>query len=172
MHDTYYTVGKIVNTHGLRGELKILPTTDFPEERFQKGSELWIEHPELADRIPVTVEASRLHKTTYLLKLKQFDHIQDVEKFKGGLLKVSSQYLQPLPPDEFYYHEIIGCRVMTEEGEELGVIEEILSPGANDVWVVKRPKGKPVLIPYIDDVVKQVDVNEKLVTIHLMEGLI
>lgn len=172
MQDTYYTVGKIVNTHGLRGELKILPTTDFPDERFQKGSELFIEHPQLAERLPVTVASAKPHKNTYLLKLKQYDHIQDVEKFKGGLLKVSSRHLRELPPGEYYYHEIIGCKVFTEKGEELGVIEEILSPGANDVWVVKRPQGKPVLIPYIDDVVKQVDITEKRVTIHLMEGLI
>lgn len=172
MDEKFYTVGKIVNTHGLRGDLKIFPTTDFPEERFRKGSELVIEHEGLADLLPVTVQSAKVHKNTYLIKFEQFDDINDVERFKGGLLKVSSKYLSELGPDEYYHHEIIGCKVITEEGEELGVISEILSPGANDVWVVERPQGKPVLIPYIDDVVKQVDVKEKRVLIHLMEGLI
>ncbi len=172
MQETFYTVGKIVNTHGLRGHLKIWPTTDFPEERFSQGSELVIEHEKLDARIPVTVESAKLHKKTYLIKFEQFDDINEVERFKGGLLKVSSKYLSELPPGEYYYHEIIGCEVITEDGEVLGVISEILAPGANDVWVVQREKGKPVLIPYIDEVVKEVDVQNKRVKIHLMEGLI
>lgn len=172
MQEKFYTVGEIVNTHGLRGELKILSTTHFPEERFRQGSELVIEHPKFPERIPVTVESSRVHKNIYLIKLKNFNHINEVEKFKGGLLKVSSRFLGELEPGEYYHHEIIGCEVFTEEGEKLGVISEILSPGANDVWVVEREVGKPVLVPYIDDVVKQVDVEEKKVIIHLMEGLI
>ncbi len=94
MQDTYYTVGKIVNTHGLRGELKILPTTDFPDERFQKGSELLIEHPQLAERLPVTVASAKPHKNTYLLKLKQYDHIQDVEKFKGRIAQSELSHLR------------------------------------------------------------------------------
>jgi len=172
MQEKFYTVGKIVNTHGLRGELKIVPTTDFPEERFKTGSELVIEHEKLDDRVVVHVESARIHKQTYLIKFKEFHDINEVEHFKGGLLKVSSKYLNELEPGEFYYHEIIGCKVVTDDGKELGVIREILSPGANDVWVVHQERGKPVLIPYIDDVVKHVDVKEKRVIIHLMEGLI
>jgi len=172
MRETYYTVGKIVNTHGLRGELKIWPTTDFPKERFKRGSELLIIHEEKGISLPVTVESAKEHKNTYLVKFKEFSDINEVETFKGGLLKVSSERRVKLEDGEFYYHEIIGCTVFTEEGEELGVITEILRPGANDVWVVERKQGKPVLIPYIDNVVKQVDVEAKRVTIHLMEGLI
>ncbi len=80
--------------------------------------------------------------------------------------------MSELPDGEFYYHEIVGCTVVTEEGETLGEITEILSPGANDVWVVKRPKGKPLLLPYIDDVILDVDVEGKKVTARLMEGLL
>ncbi len=77
-----------------------------------------------------------------------------------------------LAEGEYYYHEVIGCKVVTENGEELGTITEILSPGANDVWVIKRPKGQDLLIPYIDDIVLQVNVEQKQVTIHVMEGLL
>ncbi|MOA56814.1 Ribosome maturation factor RimM [compost metagenome] len=91
------------------------------------------------------------------------------------MLKVAENELVELNDGEYYYHEIIGCRVVTEDGEELGEISEILSPGANDVWVVDRPKGskgKQILIPVIDDVLIGVDKRERLVTVRLMEGLI
>ncbi|GLI07046.1 ribosome maturation factor RimM [Paenibacillus tyrfis] len=172
MSEKLYTVGKIVNTHGIRGELKIVPETHFPDERFAKGSKLVFVHPEQGTQLPVTVEAAREQKNMFIIKFQGFTNINEVEKYKGWLLKVEEQYLSELPEDEYYYHEIIGCTVFTEEGEELGTISEILSPGANDVWTVKRPAGKPLLLPYIDDVVLSVDVNEKKVTVRLMEGLL
>ncbi|MCE5168028.1 ribosome maturation factor RimM [Paenibacillus profundus] len=172
MAEKLYNVGKVVNTHGIRGEVKVFPQTDFPDVRFAQGSELILQHPETQSTLSVTVERSRLHKNMYIVKLKQFDDINDVEKYKGWMLKVSEAQLVELPEDEYYYHEIIGCRVVTDEGEELGVIDEILAPGANDVWVVKPSKGKPILIPVIDDVLLNVDIEGKVVTVHLMEGLI
>jgi 16S rRNA processing protein RimM len=87
-------------------------------------------------------------------------------------LKIEEKYQQPLEEGEYYYREIIGCSVVTEEGEELGPITEILTPGANDVWVVSKPKSKQILIPVIDDVVLDVDVANKIVKIHVLEGLL
>ncbi|KIL36565.1 16S rRNA processing protein RimM [Gordoniibacillus kamchatkensis] len=170
MSDRLYTVGKIVNTHGIRGELKIVPQTDFPELRFEKGSELVIETPD-GRRIPVQVESSRIHKNMVLVKFKQFNDINECEKYKGSMLKVEEKYLAELDEDEYYYHEIIGCAVVTEDGQQLGTITEILSPGANDVWVVKPAIGKELLLPVIDNVVLDVDVAEKRVLVRLMEGL-
>lgn len=172
MSEKLYTVGKIVNTHGIRGELKIVPQTDFAEDRFAKGSRLIFIEPEQGTKLPVVVESSREHKNVFIVKFQGFTNINEVEKYKGWLLKVEEQYLSDLDDDEFYYHEIVGCAVFTEEGEELGQISEILSPGANDVWVVKRPNGKPLLLPYIDDVVLEVDVEQKKVVVRLMEGLL
>lgn len=169
---TWFNVGKLVNTHGIRGEVKVIAQTDFPEERFKQGSSLTLFDPEGKESIPVTVETARLHKNSYILKFKQFQDINEVERMKGWSLKINKDQLLELPEHEFYYYEIIGCQVVTEEGEAIGSITEILSPGANDVWVVQPPKGKPVYIPYIEDVVKQVDVANKRVVIHLMEGLI
>ena len=100
-----------------------------------------------------------------------YGNVNEVEQFKGSLLKVPEDQLGELAEGEYYYHEIIGCNVVTEEGEALGTIK-VLSPGANDVWVIKRPKGQDLLIPYIDDVVLQVNIENKLVTIHVMEGLL
>lgn len=163
------TIGKIANTHGIRGELKIVPETDFPE-RFDKGSELVIVDSQ-NKQTPVTVQTSRLHKNMFIVQFAQFSNINDVEKFKGALLKIDAKNQQPLEEGEYYYHEIIGCKVITEEGQELGPITEILTPGANDVWVVSLPKGKQLLLPVIDDVILDVDVANKTIRIHLMEGL-
>ena len=172
MSETLYNVGKVVNTHGIRGELKILPQTDFPEERFAKGSRLVLAEPEGSRTVPVEVEGARPHKNVYILKLKGYDNINEVLPYKGWMLKVSENERKPLAEGEYYYNEIIGCRVVTDEGQELGVIRDILAPGANHVWVVERPAGKPVLLPVIDDVILEVDVQSKRVLVHLMEGLI
>jgi 16S rRNA processing protein RimM len=172
MSEKLYTVGKIVNTHGIRGELKIVPQTDFPEERFAKGSQLLFVEEEKNIRIPVTVASSRYHKGMYVVLFQGFTNINEVEKYKGWLLKVEEKYLGDLEEDEFYHHEILGCKVVTDEGQELGTITEILSPGANDVWVVKPKSGKELLLPYIDEVVLDVDVEQKLVTVHIIEGLL
>ncbi|MCY9588412.1 ribosome maturation factor RimM [Paenibacillus chitinolyticus] len=171
MSDKLYTVGTIVNTHGLRGEVKVVPHTDFAEQRFANGSKLVIEDAK-GKLTPVTIKSTRLHKNMYIAQFKEFSHINEVEVFKSSLLRVEEKYLESLDEDEYYYHEILGCRVLTEEGEELGTIEEILTPGANHVWVVGRPNKKQLLLPVIDDVVLDVNVEEKIVTVHLLEGLL
>ncbi|MDB5052114.1 MAG: rRNA-processing protein RimM [Bacilli bacterium] len=172
MSEAMYNVGKIVNTQGIKGELKVLLQTDFPEERFKKGSKLILLDAAQSTQMIVEVESGRLQKNVCIVKFAGFNDINQVEKYKGWVIKVKASDLLELDQDEYYYHEIIGCRVVTDEGEELGTISEILTPGANDVWVVDRPASKPVLLPVIDEVVLQVDVRAKLVTVSLMEGLI
>ncbi|WP_055108491.1 ribosome maturation factor RimM [Paenibacillus ihumii] len=172
MSDSLLSVGKIVNTHGIRGELKIISSTDFPEVRFAPKSQLILVHPESGEQIQVTVASARPNKGMFIVRFAGYDNINQVEKYKGFDVKVSKEESVELPENEYYFYEIIGCRVMDEEGEELGVIEEILRPGANDVWVVKMPSRKQLLLPVIDDVVLDVDVKAKLVKVHLMEGLL
>ncbi|WP_125666125.1 ribosome maturation factor RimM [Paenibacillus baekrokdamisoli] len=172
MEQQWLSVGKVVNTHGIRGELKVISQTDFIEERFAIGNELSLLNPDLSQKLQVVVQSSRVHKEMIIVKFKGFDNINDVEKYKGWSLKVTKDNLIDLDEGEYYHHQIIGCRVVTEDGEELGVISEILVPGANDVWVVEKPKGKQILIPVIDDVLLNVDVSNKLVTVRLLEGLI
>jgi 16S rRNA processing protein RimM len=170
--EKYYVVGKIVNTHGVRGEVRVISKTDFPEERYKKGNKLYFQPEHSQEMLELIVSSHRQHKQFDLLTFKGYESLNEVEFLKGGILKVSEDQLQELDDDEFYYHEIIGCEVISEEGEIIGKVEEILSPGANDVWVIQRPKGKDVLIPYIEDVVKEVNVSKKQVTIHVMKGLI
>ncbi|WP_458119209.1 ribosome maturation factor RimM [Paenibacillus sp. Z6-24] len=172
MSDQWLMVGKIVNTHGIRGELKIYPNTDFPEVRFAPGNKLQMVHEETGASQQVEVQSSRLQKNMYVIRFKGFGNINEVEKYKGWVLKVSKEDTVELEEDEYYFHEIIGCEVVTDEGQSLGVITEILTPGANDVWVVKPAKGKDILIPYIHDVVLDINVDEKKITVHVMEGLL
>ncbi|AZK47818.1 ribosome maturation factor RimM [Paenibacillus lentus] len=172
MSDSLLSVGKIVNTHGIRGELKVISSTDFPEVRFAPKSRLMMVHPETSEQIEVTVASARPNKGAFIVRFAGYDNINEVEKYKGYDIKVSKDESVELPDNEYYFYEIIGCRVIDEEGNELGVIEEILRPGANDVWVVKMPNRKQLLLPVIDDVVLDVDVQAKVVKVHLMEGLL
>ncbi|MFD0771066.1 ribosome maturation factor RimM [Bacillus sp. CGMCC 1.60114] len=168
----WFNVGKIVNTHGVRGELRVISRTDFPEERYKVGNTLYIWQEKGTEPLAVKVTSHRQHKSFDLLTFEGYNNVNEVEQLKGSLLKVPEEQLGELPEGEYYYHEIIGCTVVTEDGETIGTIKEILSPGANDVWVIKQPKGQDVLIPYIEEVVLQVNIDEKLVTIQVMEGLL
>ncbi|GGA92242.1 ribosome maturation factor RimM [Ornithinibacillus halotolerans] len=170
MNNKLFTVGKIINTHGIRGEVKVLRISDF-DDRFEKGNTLYLVTDNKIVK-ELTIDGHRIHKGFDLVRFEGLDNINDVEHFKGSLLKISESQLTELEENEFYYHEIIGCEVMTSDGEVIGKIKEILSPGANDVWVVQRPKGKDLLIPYIADVVTEVDVKQKQVVIVPMEGLL
>ncbi|AIM17682.1 16S rRNA processing protein RimM [Bacillus sp. X1(2014)] len=168
----WFNVGKIVNTHGIKGEVRVISRTDFPEERYKVGNKLYLFLPNEAQPKELTVKSHRTHKNFDLLVFEGYENINLVEKFRDGILKVPESQLKDLEEDEFYFHEIIGCLVKTTQGEVIGKITEILTPGANDVWVVKGENGKEILIPYIHDVVKEVDVQEKMVLIEPMEGLL
>ncbi len=165
-------IGKVVNTHGIRGEIKVWPQTDFPEVRFKPGSKLMMFPPEAGQPITIEILASREQKKMYVLQIKGYDNINQVEKYKGWELKVAESERVPLPEGEYYFRDIVGCAVESDEGEQLGTVKDILSTGANDIWVVQMPKGKDLLIPVIDDVVLNVDIAERKITVHLLEGLL
>ena len=136
----YLNVGKIVNTHGIRGEVRVISQTDFPEERYKKGAQLLLFRDGKAP-LPLTITSHRKHKNFDLLTFEGYPNINDVELFRDGILKVAKENLGKLEENEFYYHQIIGLTVIDENGESLGKIKEILSPGANDVWVVQDRKS-------------------------------
>lgn len=165
----YYHVGKIVNTHGIKGEVRVVPITDFAEQRFQVGSQLIIETE--SRQIPVTVESARPHKGMELVKFAGLDNINDVQQYRNCFLSVSEDQQDDLADGQYYYHQIIGLAVETQDGRHLGQIKEILSPGANDVWVVNRPGKNDLLLPVIKDVIKQVDLDHHKVIVELLEGL-
>ena len=159
-------VGKIVNTHSLKGEVKVISSTDFEE-----GSKLLITRGNQLIR-EVIVESYRNHKNFLLVKFEGIDSVEEAEKLKNLQIKIDSDEVGELEENEFYFHEIIGCQVFDENDRNLGEIIDILTPGANDVWVIKGEERKEILIPYIEDVVKQIDITSKKVNIEVMEGLI
>lgn len=164
-------VGKIVNTHSLKGEVKVISSTDFEEERFKKGSKLLITRGNQLIR-EVVVQSYRNHKNFLLVKFEGIDSVEEAEKLKNLQIKIDSDEVGELEENEFYFHQIIGCEVFDENDKNLGEIIDILTPGANDVWVIKGENGKEILIPYTEDVVKKIDITSKKVNIEVMEGLI
>lgn len=170
--EKWFNVGKIVNTHGIKGEVRVISKTDFADERYKPGNKLFLFRKNDTEPLELTVASHRQHKNFDLLTFEGYTNVNQVEPFKEGILKIPESFLTELDEGEYYFHEIIGCSVFTTEGEEIGAIREILTPGANDVWVVKGKNGKEILIPYIDDVVKEVDVKNKKILIHPMEGLL
>lgn len=170
--EKWFNVGKIVNTHGIRGEVRVISITDFPEKRYRPGNLLYLFLPKSNTPMELTVKSHRTHKNFELLTFEGLENINDVEKFRDGILKVPESQQGNLNEGEYYFHEIIGCLVATTKGEEIGVVKEILTPGANDVWVVNDKNGKEQLIPYIEDVVKKIDLKEKVILIDPMEGLL
>ena len=164
-------VGKIVNTHSLKGEVKVISSTDFEEERFKKGSKLLITRGNQLIR-EVVVQSYRNHKNFLLVKFEGIYSVEEAEKLKNLQIKIDSDEVGELEENEFYFHQIIGCEVFDENDKNLGEIIDILTPGANDVWVIKGENGKEILIPYIEDVVKKIDITNKKVNIEVMEGLI
>lgn len=169
----YLNVGKIVNTQGIKGEVRVISKTDFSNERYKKGNELFL-FQENKKPISLIIKSHRKHKNFDIVSFEDHPNINDVEKYRDGILKISKEEIGELEENAFYYHEIIGLEVYDEEGQLLGMIKEILSPGANDVWVIGQNKkgAKDILIPYIESVVKSVDVENNRVDVEIPEGLI
>ena len=166
----YFNVGKIVNTQGLQGEMRVLSVTDFADDRFKKGNHLALFDPKDQYVMDVEIASHRKKKNFDIIKFKGMNHINDIEKYRDYTLKVAQDDLSDLGEDEFYYHEIIGLDVY--EGDKLlGSVKEILQPGANDVWVVSRKGKKDLLLPYIPSVVLDVNLPAGRIEVELLEGL-
>ena len=166
----YFNVGKIVNTQGLQGEMRVLSVTDFAEERFKKGNILALFDKKDQFVMDVEIASHRKVKNFDIIKFKGMYHINDIEKFRDFTLKVREEDLTDLEDGEFYYHEIIGLEVY-ENDLLLGTIKEILQPGANDVWVVKRKGKRDLFLPYIPPVVLGIDIEQGRVDVEIPEGL-
>lgn len=161
-------IGKIVNTHGIKGEVKILTDSDFTDERFKKGQLVKVKNKN--EEFPFTIASHRTHKNFHLLTFEGIQNINDIEHLKGCKIYQDQENESiELEENEYYYYQIIGCTVFVQD-EALGRVVDIMETGANDVWVVKG--DKEYLIPYIEDVVKLVDVDRKTIKIELLEGLL
>ena len=166
--EDFFRVGVIANTHGIRGEVKIFPTTD-DVKRFDYLKEAYIDAGK--EKIKVEVSNVRYFKNLVIVKFKGIDNINDIDRYKGKDLLVTRENALPLEEGEYYLADIIGANVYTEDGNLFGSLEDVIETGANLVYSVQH-EGKEVLLPVIDDCVKEVNVEEKKVIVHIMKGLL
>ena len=165
-----YKVGKIVNTHGIRGEVRIVPTTDFPAERFKKNQSLVIRAQQ--GNVTVQIATARQHKQFMLVSFVDMANINDVEQYKECEIFVTDELQQGLPDNEYYYHEIIGLNVIDNAtNENLGQVSEIMPLPANDVWVVRARGKEDLFLPFIADVVTDIDLDDGTAKVNLLEEI-
>lgn len=161
-------VGKITGTYGVRGWLRVLPLTDFPE-RFFKLKRVFLTGGEAPGEYHV--EQVKAHGRFFLLKFKEVPDAGAAPALKGALLRLPKEELIPLPPDTYYIFELLGMAVYSTEGEHLGELRDVLQTGANDVYVVESGRGAPLLIPALRQVVKKVDLAGRRMIVDLPPGL-
>lgn len=166
----YYQIGKIVNTHGIKGEVRVQSITDFPEERFAPGATVYVFQAGHPSR-QLTVKTHRQHKQFDLISFEGLDDINAVETLKGADLKVSEDQQEELASGEYYYRDIIGLNVVDLDDHLIGKVKEIMESGANDVWIVERKGKSDLLIPAIKDVVKKIDLENQQIIIEMLDGL-
>ncbi|MDI3534733.1 MAG: rRNA processing protein RimM [Thermosediminibacterales bacterium] len=165
----YLTIGKIVSTHGNKGEVKVYPLTDFLE-RFDNLKEVYVR---IKGQIKLyKIENVRYHKKFIILKFEGIDSIDKALSFKDSVLEVKRENAFTLPPGHYYISDIIGCKVKTIEGKDLGELIDVIKTGANDVYIVKNDANKEILIPAIKEVVKKIDIKNREITIKPLEGMI
>lgn len=167
--EKYFRVGVIANTHGIRGEVKVYPTTD-DINRFKKFKKCILDTGK--EYIDLNVESVKFFKKMVILKFKEYNNINDIECYKGKDILVSRDNAVKLEKGEYYIADILGAKVILEDGSEFGVLEDVMQTGANDVYVVKTLDNKEVLLPKIDECVKKLDIENKIVTVHIMKGLL
>ena len=167
--EEYFEIGQIVNTSGLKGEIKIKPFTD-DIKKFNNLKTIYVSiKKELKE---FEIEHVRFSKNMVFLKLKGIDTIEEAENYRNLYLKIKRDKDEKLEEGVYYVVDLIGCTVYTDDNQELGKLEDVFSTGSNDVYVVKDEMGKQVLLPAIKEVIKQVDIDNKKIIVHLLEGLI
>jgi 16S rRNA processing protein RimM len=161
-------VGVITSTHGIRGEVKVFPTTD-DAARFKKLKNVILDDGR--QKIDMEIASVKFFKNMVILKFKGIDNINDVEKYRKARLLVTRENAVPLEENEYYIADLIGLSAVSDEGEELGTITDVLQTGANDVYVITTPEKKEILVPAIRDCILQVDLEKQEMRIHLLPGL-
>lgn len=162
-------VGIISSTHGIRGQVKVYPTTD-DVRRFDSLKTVLLKTKEGEQTLHL--EAVQYFKQFVIVKFREYNSINDVERYKNASLFVTRKDAVPLEEDEYFIADLIGLAAETEEGKTLGTVTDVIRTGANDVYVVSRPEGKDLLLPAIKDCVRSVDMEHKKITVHLMDGLL
>lgn len=169
MKQEYFEVGQIVNTFGIKGQVKVKPFTD-DLERFEELKNVLVEKGK--ELIEMQIEEVKYQQTVVLLKLKGIEDMNMAEKLKGCYLKIKREDARKLPNDTYFIADLIGLNVYTEDGILLGKVDDIYNNKSNDIYVIKDELGKQILLPAIKNVIKHIDIENEKITVHLLNGLI
>ena len=164
----FLEVGKIINTHGLRGDVKIVTWTDYPED-FEEIEKVYIKR-KTGDEV-LNIANVKYQKNNIIVKFKEIADINEAEKYKNLVVYADREDLPELEEGAHYIADLIGLTVVDEKGEVIGELVDVFNTGANDIYDVKRSGKKNLLLPVIDEVVKDIDLESKKITVHVMEGL-
>lgn len=165
--DNRLEIGKIVNTHGLRGEIKVVPWTNTPDV-FEDIEYVYVKGDE---ECKFEISNIKYQKNNIILKLKGINDISEAEKLKNSIITADREQLGELEEGEYYIMDLIGCTVEADDGSVYGLIKDVINTGSSDIYVVQREGMKDLLIPVIEDVVLGIDTEAKRITVRLMEGL-
>lgn len=167
--DDILQVGVITSTHGIRGEVKVFPTTD-DANRFKKLKNVILDTGK--EKIDLEIEGVKFFKQFAILKFKGIDNINDIEKYKGKNLFVTRENAVKLKKDEYFIADLIGLRVVDEDDRAVGTLTDVIETGANDVYAVTMENGKEILLPAIKQCILEVNMEEERIRVHIMEGLL
>lgn len=167
--EEYFEIGQIVNISGLKGILKIKPFTD-DIKKFSNLKTIYIKTK--SGLTEFKIEQVRYVKNMVMLKLAGIDTVEEAEKYRNLYIKILRDQEEELEEGSYYVVDILGCKVNTDANQELGKIVDVFQTGSNDVYVVKDEQGKQILLPAIKQVIKNVDIKNKIITVHLLEGLV
>ena len=167
--ETKLQVGVISSTHGVRGEVKVFPTTD-DVKRFKRLKEVILDTGK--EELTLEIEGVKFFKQFVILKFKGYDNINDIEKYKGKSLFVTRANAVRLRRDEYFIADLQGLTVVDEEDKVLGTLRDVMETGANDVYIIDMTDGREVLVPAIKECILHVDVEAGKMQIHLMDGLL
>jgi 16S rRNA processing protein RimM len=163
----FLVVGKLRHPHGLRGEILMEVITDFPE-RLQPGVEVFIGE----EHLPVRIRSRRAHGQGLLVAFDDYTTPETVGELRNALVYVPTAGRPALPAGEYYHHQMLGLRVIEENGNELGRLAEILNTATHDIYIVRGESGAEILLPAIDEVILEIDLENSLLRVHLLPGLI
>ncbi|MBC5659920.1 ribosome maturation factor RimM [Anaerosacchariphilus sp. NSJ-68] len=167
--EQYLRVGVIASTHGLKGEVKVFPTTDEPE-RFRKLKKVFLDTGK--EYLPLKIKSVKFFKNQVILKFDEFQDINEVEKYRGKDLLIDREQALPLAENENFIVDLIDMDVYDEEEQRLGTLTDVLQTGANDVYVVETEEGKEILLPAIPSCILEVDVEAAKMIVRIPEGLL
>ena len=169
MKQEYFEIGQIVNTFGIKGFVKINPFTDDLERFEELKSVFVVKNKEL---IEMQIEEVKYHKHLVLVKFKGIEDINMAEKYKGCYIKIKRDNARKLPKDTYFIADLIGVKVYDEDGNLLGKVDDIYNNKVHDIYVVKDDLGKQILLPSTKEVIRQIDIDNDKIIVHLIDGLI